>query len=267
MGSAATMGLSAGTSSISTNLIRMLSRQAISRATQARNCLVVSSRGLSVSTPNPERDLVNFPDRVRPIDKAPVRLGIFPEEWFTAMYPKTGVTGPYMALFGVSTFLASKEYFVMEHDFYVGIGLAAVLTFVVKQVGPGWTAEVNKELDADEAALRSIRQNEIDACKAQIAEEEICQANTVAWEDIIAAKKEAVGLQLEGVYRARLQDAYTQVKKRLDYQLETANVVRRMEQKHMVDWIIGNVKKSITPAQEEAALKKCISDLKALSSA
>merc|ERR1711893_495152 len=119
-------------------------------------------------------------------------------------------------------------------------------TFVVKQVGPGWTAEVNKELDADE---------------------EISQANTVAWEDLIAAKKEAVGLQLEGVYRARLQDAYTQVKKRLDYQLETANVVRRMEQKHMVDWIIGNVKKSITPAQEEAALKKCISDLKALSSA
>merc|ERR1711942_602691 len=115
----------------STNLIRMLSRQAISRATQARNCLVVSSRGLSVSTPNPERDLVNFPDRVRPIDKPPVRMGIFPEEWFTALYPKTGVTGPYMALFGVSTFLASKEYFVMEHDFYVGIGLAVVLTGVL----------------------------------------------------------------------------------------------------------------------------------------
>merc|ERR1712013_809820 len=227
------MGLSAGTSSISTNLIRMLSRQAISRATQARNCLVVSSRGLSVSTPNPERDSVNFPDRVRPIDKPPVRMGIFPEEWFTALYSKTGVTGPYMALFGVSTFLASKEYFVMEHDFYVGIGLAVVLTGVVKSVGPDWTAAINKELDEEEAALKSIRQGEIDAIKATVAAEE----------------------------------AYTQVKKRLDYQLETANVVRRMEQKHMVDWIIGNVKSSITPAQEDAALKKCISDLKGLSSA
>merc|ERR1712037_1052560 len=218
----------------STNLIRMLSRQAITRASQARNCLVVSSRGLAVSTPNPERDLVNFPARVRPIDKAPVRLGIFPEEWFTALYPKTGVTGPYMALFGLSTFLCSKEYFVMEHDFYVGIGLAIVLTGVVKTVGPDYTTALNKQLDEEEADLKNIRQAEIDHIKA-----------------IIAAKKEAVGLQLESVYRARLQAAYIQVKKRLDYQLETANVVRRMEQKHMVDWIIGNVKASITPAQED----------------
>merc|ERR1712034_204281 len=187
----------------STNLIRMLSRQAITRASQAR-------RGLAVSTPNPERDLVNFPARVRPVDKAPVRLGVFPEEWFTALYPKTGVTGPYMALGGVATFLCSKEFFVMEHDFYVGVALAAVLSFVVKSAGPDWTAQINKEL----------------------AEEEAGQADTAAYAEIIAAKKEAVGLQLEGVYRARLQDAYTQVKKRLDYQLETANVVRRMEQKH-----------------------------------
>merc|ERR1711997_1147498 len=179
------MGI-AGTSSISTNLVRMLSRQAISRATQARNCLVVSSRGLSVSTPNPERDLVNFPDRVRPIDKPPVRLGIFPEEWFTAMYPKTGVTGPYMALFGVSTFLASKEYFVMEHDFYVGIGLAIVLTYLIKTQGPAYTADINKQLDEEEAALRAIRQDEIDACLANIKGEQGVQEQATAWEDIIA---------------------------------------------------------------------------------
>jgi len=245
----------------------MLSRQAITRASQARNCLVVSSRGLAVSSPNQERDLVNFPARVRQIEKSPVRLGVFPEEWFTALYPKTGVTGPYMALGGVATFLCSKEFFVMEHDFYVGIALAAVLTGVVKSAGPDWTASINKQLDEDEADLKAIRQAELDSCLETIAAEEAAQANTAAYADIIAAKKEAVALQLEGVYRARLQDAYTQVKKRLDYQLETANVVRRMEQKHMVDWIIGNVKSSITPAQEDAALKKCISDLKGLSAA
>jgi len=81
---------------------------------------------------------------------------------------------------------------------------------------------------------------------------------------LIQAKKDAVGLQLESNYRQRLHEAYTQVKKRLDYQLELTNVMRRNEQKHMVDWIISNVRKSITAKQEDDALKKCVADLKAL---
>jgi len=246
----------------------MLSRLSIRTATQSRSCLAAANaRDLHTSPVVGERDLVNFPRRERPIEKAPVALGIFPQEWFDALYPKTGVTGPYMALTGVATFLCSKEYFVMEHDFYVGIGLALVLSGIVKAVGPSFTASVNQALDEDEAALKNIRQSEIDACKASILAEESAQANATAWEDIITAKKEAVGLQLEGAYRERLSQTHQMVKKRLDYQLETANVMRRMEQKHMVDWIINNVKTSITPAQEDAALKKCISDLKGLSAA
>ena len=109
----------------------MLSRVAMNKGAQAQKVLV---RGLAVSSPNMERDLVNFPPRQRPVDKAPVRCLIFPEEWFTALYPKTGVTGPYMFLAGMGTFLCSKEYFVMEHDFYVGLGLAMCLGTVIKQV-------------------------------------------------------------------------------------------------------------------------------------
>merc|ERR1712203_592448 len=247
------------------NATIMLSRLAV-RSAMVPRCLV-GARELATTPALAERDLVNFPPRQRPIERGPVKALIFPAEWFDALYPKTGATGPYMALFGLSTFLCSKEYFVMEHDFYVGIGLAIVLSGVVKTVGPDYTAALNKQLDDEEAELKNIRQAEIDHIKACVAAEEASQADTSAWADIITAKKEAVGLQLESVYRARLQAAYTQVKKRLDYQLETANVVRRMEQKHMVDWIIGNVKASITPAQEDAALKKCISDLKGLSSA
>ena len=33
-----------------------------------------------------------------------------------------------------------------------------------------------------------------------------------------------------------------QVRRRLDYQTETTNVLRRTEQRHMVDWIINNVR-------------------------
>merc|ERR1711892_1419009 len=236
--------------------IIMLSRLAIRSATQSRGCLAaVSVRDVHTSNKLQERDLVNFPRRERPIEKSPVALGFIPQEWFDALYPKTGVTGPYMALAGVTTFLCSKEFYVMEHDFYVGAALIAVLTTIVKSVGPDYTAAINKEMDTEEAQLQ------------QIQYEKEAQADATAWADVITAKKEAVGLQLEGEYRERLALAHSQVKKRLDYQLETANVMRRMEQKHMVDWIISNVKQSITPAQETATLKKCISDLKALSAA
>merc|ERR1711902_34078 len=123
---------------------------------------------------------------------------------------------------------------------------------------------IDDAVDAEEAQFKAIRQDEIDKCKAEIASEEKAQYMATSYEELIAAKKEAVGLQLEAAYRARLQEAYSQVKKRLDYQLEVSNVVRRAEQKHMVDWIIGNVRKAITPKQEEEALKKCVADLKAM---
>merc|ERR1712130_711632 len=98
--------------------IIMLSRLAV-RSAMVPRCLA-GARELATTPALAERDLVNFPPRQRPIERGPVKALIFPAEWFDALYPKTGVTGPYMALFGVSTFLASKEYFVMEHDFYVG---------------------------------------------------------------------------------------------------------------------------------------------------
>merc|ERR1712243_435902 len=129
-----------------------------------------------------------------------------------------------------------KEYFVMEHDFFVGLGLFAVLGTVVKQVGPSWTEEINKELDEEEAQLRSIRQGEIDRCKAAIEGELGAQQDAAAYADIITAKKEAVGLQLEAANRARLLADHAQVKKRLDYQLETANVLRR----NRSTWLTGS---------------------------
>merc|ERR1740131_768886 len=83
-------------------------------------------------------------------------MGIFPEEWFQAFYSKTGVTGPYMALASIGTFLASKEYFVMEHDFYAGIALFIVLGGVIRSVGPGVTEMLDKQLDEEERMLKNV---------------------------------------------------------------------------------------------------------------
>merc|ERR1711922_13618 len=104
----------------------------------------------------------------------------------------------------------------------------------------------------------------IDRCAQAVEDEEKSQWMASSYEKLIAAKKERVSLQVEAENRARIKDAFTQVKRRLDYQLQTANVLRANEQKHMVNWIIENVKKSITAKQEEDALKKCVADLKAL---
>jgi hypothetical protein len=49
-----------------------------------------------------------------------------------------------MALVSIGTFLLSKEYFVIEHDFYVGLALAAVLTGGITSniFGLDWRIEV-----------------------------------------------------------------------------------------------------------------------------
>ena len=49
------------------------------------------------------------------------------------------------------------------------------LFLFIVQVGPDWATSVNKAIDEDEAALKSIRQGEIDSCKASIANEESVQ--------------------------------------------------------------------------------------------
>jgi len=232
----------------------------------------LASRALSTSASKnsdnpwdgPERDLKNFPRRKRAVEPAPCRHHWIPEGYFKMFYPKTGVTGPYAFAATTLTYLLSKEIWVIEHEFVAGLGQLIFLIGVVKMAGPSYVAEIDKEIDAQEDALRRIRQDEIEKCKAAIGAEELAQYNATSYEELIQAKKDAVGLQLEANYRQRLNEAYTQVKKRLDYQLELTNVLRRNEQKHMVDWIISNVRKSITAQQETDALKKCVTDLKAM---
>jgi len=172
-----------------------------------------------------------------------------------------------MFVTSATTFLVSKEIFPIGHDVYTGAALATIVAVLCHKLSPAATAWSRKLVDDQVAEMSSIRNTEIDRCKVAVEDENSAQFMSGSYEELIAAKKENVALQMESEYRARLKEAYSQVKSRLDYQLQTANVIRNNEQKHMVNWIISNVKASITPKQEEDALKKCVADLKALAAA
>merc|ERR1719418_148500 len=80
---------------------------------------------------NPERDYVNFPTRRQLQTNLPVRHVIIPESFFKAFHAKTGVTGPYAFLTGLTTFLVSKEIWVLEHEFLAGIEFYIVIASFV----------------------------------------------------------------------------------------------------------------------------------------
>merc|ERR1719318_1772485 len=167
----------------------------------------------------------------------------------------------------VGTFLMSKEYFIFSFETNILFTGLLFMTIVVKKLTPG-TNELLKGLQKDEAAVyveyeqhcKGELQKTIDHYEKQIG-------NAEAIPMLYTAKRENLGLQLEAEYRERQQKVYSEVKRRLDYQVNTDNVKRRVEQQHMVNWIIDNVKKSITPETEKENLKACLTRLKGLSTA
>ena len=78
------------------------------------------------------------------------------------------------------------------------------------------------------------------------------------------AKRENIQLQLEAEFRRRQMQAYTEVRRRLDFLVAKEEAVKQFQQKHMVNWIIDNVAKSITPQQEKETLKTTLAELKKL---
>lgn len=142
-----------------------------------------------------------------------------------------------------------------------------MVVYAIKKFGPSIAASLDKGVDEIEESWMKYRNDSVHNLKQAIEDEKKGQWQAEGQSVLFDAKKENVALQLEAAYRERLNTAYKEVKQRLDYQLETSNVKNRVEHKHMVNWIINGVRSSITPAQESAALKQCIADLKGLSKA
>ncbi|XP_054006652.1 ATP synthase subunit b, mitochondrial [Hylaeus anthracinus] len=234
----------------------MLSRLAF------RNAQAVSTavRGIQTTVPA----LSDVPRPKRPIYPAPVRHGFIPEEWFTFFYPKTGVSGPYIFTATLGTYLLSKEIYVLEHEFYNGISMLIICLYVIKRFGPNIAKFLDKKVDEYEEMLNVGRNNEIEACEQTIKNWELEKWRTDGQKMIYDIRKQNILMQLEATYRERMVEVYTEVKKRLDFNSQIDTVERRIAQKHMVQWVVNNVLKAITPEQEKATLQQCIKDLEAL---
>ncbi|VVD00715.1 unnamed protein product [Leptidea sinapis] len=194
-----------------------------------------------------------------------VRLAIFPDEWFTFFYPYTGVSGPYVFGIGIVNYLISKEIYVMEHEYYTGLSIFVICYFATTRLGPSAAAALDSEIDAIANELEQSRKDELNNLEAIINEAKLAQEQAKGQKLLMDAKKENVAMQLEADYRERLVKVYSAVKGRLEYQVKRQRVLNRIHQKWMLQWILENVQKAITPEFEKKALERAIADLATIS--
>ncbi|NXX17764.1 AT5F1 synthase, partial [Podargus strigoides] len=194
-----------------------------------------------------------------------VRYGLIPEELFQFLYPKTGVTGPYMLGTGLLLYLLSKEIYVINHETVAGACVIGVLIYGIKKYGADVAAFADKLSEEKIARALAVKNESIKALETAIEQEKKEQWRVDGRGYLFDAKRNNVAMMLETNYRERLLTVYNEVKKRLDYQVAMQNLKRQKEQDHMIQWVEKNVVQSITPQQQKDSIAKCILDLKALS--
>jgi len=217
----------------------------------------------------PERDNKNFPLESQNVTRPATRLGFIPESFFNFLYDKTGTTGPYLLGVAGITTLLSKEIWVFEHQLMEVIPFCITFWYMFSKVGPKVKAkfldnqmiDYQKKFWDDRIAIAKFKfQHVLDSGNSLIEQQ-------AGQKSLFEAKRENVDLQLEASYRKRMSEVHNAVKKRLDYQLSKEQTERKFQQDHMVEWIVANAVKGITPQQEKEALAKCITDLKKLAPA
>ncbi|NP_001187881.1 ATP synthase F(0) complex subunit B1, mitochondrial [Ictalurus punctatus] len=245
----------------------MLSRLVIVSGSALKNtasfgpCVVQASRSLHSS-----------PQSLAPVPPLPekggkVRHGIFPEELFTLLYPKTGVTGPYVLGTGLLLYLLSKEVYVINNETVAAASIGAVIIYGVKKFGPQVAAFADKLNEEKVTKIQEVKDQAMGSLAEAIEQEKKEQWRVEGRHMLFDAKRNNVAMLLETNYRERFHMVHNEVKKRLDYQVALQNLQRRLEQEHMVNWVEQSVIKSITPQQEKESIAKCISDLKVLAKA
>ncbi|XP_042638337.1 ATP synthase F(0) complex subunit B1, mitochondrial-like [Orycteropus afer afer] len=193
-----------------------------------------------------------------------VRLGLIPEEFFQFLYPKTGVTGPYMLGTGLILYFLSKEIYVITPETITTVSTVGLLVYAIKKYGASVAQFADKLNEQKIARLEEVKQASMKYIQDAIDFEKAQQALVQKRHYLFDVQRNNIAMALEVTYRERLHRVYKEVKNRLDYHISVQNMMRRKEQEHMINWVEKNVVQSISTQQEKETIAKCIQDLKLL---
>ncbi|CAD0194111.1 unnamed protein product [Chrysodeixis includens] len=201
---------------------------------------------------------------LRAIKPGKVRMGLIPEEWFLFFKPMTGVTGPYIFMIVLGNYLVSKEKFIMEHEYYLGLSIGVVLYLVITRFGDLVGKTLDKGVDAIAYEFHRLRQEDLDLQKKIVEAAKLAKWRAEGQKELMDAKKENIAMQLEAVYRERLNMVYQTVRGRMEYHVRKHKIYNRIHQRWMVQWILAEVKKAITPELKKKAIASAIEELNSI---
>ncbi|XP_057305194.1 ATP synthase F(0) complex subunit B1, mitochondrial-like [Hydractinia symbiolongicarpus] len=178
-----------------------------------------------------------------------------------------GSSGATMFSIGLASYLISKEIFIINDEVLLLFVMGGTGYQLAKAVGPSIGKMLDERRDTILENLNKGKEMHIKAFEDEIAAEREGEAaieNRKEFFDIVKANNE---MRLEVEYRSRLHEVESEVKKRLDYQVDLQNLERSIEEEHISSWVEKQVIGSITAKQESDALAQCIKDLNALADA
>ncbi|XP_062511051.1 ATP synthase F(0) complex subunit B1, mitochondrial-like [Corticium candelabrum] len=175
---------------------------------------------------------------------------------------KTGVTGPWVLGLGLGAWLISKEIYIVGPETVEATVILGTMYILYRKVGGQIGEFLDSQAQEKLDAMNSKREAYVSVLKDAIQDEKSTEEEVGVLRDIFEVHRENNALALETEHRKRLAEVHSEVTKRLNFKVEEESLERRLQQEHIVDWLVNSVQASITPAQEGQMVKQCIADLK-----
>jgi len=181
------------------------------------------------------------------------------------------LAGPGGRPFLVSVFflyLVNKEHWVLLDPHYMHAYTCMLwLWLIFKFRGDKMYDDWLKAKDEEYAPLQYTFDYQIETKQEDLV---LLQEAEELWhsqEPLLEAKREINAMLMETQFRETQVAVQKEIKKRLDYQIDLQDLLKKQETEHIANWVTNEVINSITPKDEEDAIANCILEIEALAAA